>query len=278
VCAPNRLRLLLTVLLAELALLLAWNAGAIAARPRIEDVEDSLVHDRSFKVRVQAALILGQLGQPRSVPALLGALRDPYPAVRASASQALARIGSPVAHDAVLRLVTDDPSPVVRRIAKDALKHMEESAGEDTDGAAARPAIRPRTDRKRSFEVKAVGDRSRRAGQALRSHMRDFLVDQLRPFGDVAPQEHQGEFAVDGVIKDLSMETRNGDVEVTCAVQLTVSRQPGGGVFLLTSGEATVQKPKRYWKPQQTPSMELEALESAVRAASEDLVRNLREQ
>jgi hypothetical protein len=276
---------------AELALVLAWPVDVCAARPRIEDVEDSVVHDRSFKVRVQAALILGQLGQPRSVPALLGALHDPYPPVRASAAQALSRIGTPLARDGVVSAATQDANPVVRRIAREALKHMaggvtpaadheggDHEGGEYDRAAPGGAAIRPRRDRKHSFEVKPMGDRSRRAGPALRSHMRDFLVDQLRSVGDVDPRPHEGDFAVDGVIKDLAMETRNDDVEVTCAVQLTVSRQPGGGVFLLTSGEATVQKPKRQWRPQQTPGMELEALEHAVRAASEDLVRNLSQQ
>ena len=41
----------------------------------------------------------------------------------------------------------------------------------------------------------------------------------------MSPHERQGDYAVDGVIKDLSVTTREGDVEVTCAVQLLVSRQ-----------------------------------------------------
>src|SRR5262245_35990728 len=86
--APLPPRLLLAVLLAELALVVAWRAPAHAGGPRIEDVEESLTDTRaSFKVRVEAALILGRLRQTRSVPALIGALRDPFPAVRASAAQ-----------------------------------------------------------------------------------------------------------------------------------------------------------------------------------------------
>jgi hypothetical protein len=275
---PNRFRLLLAVLV---ALLPAWPARVQAGHPRIEDVEDSLAHDRSFKVRVDAALVLGRLRQTRSIPALIGALRDPNAAVRASAAQALGMIGSPIARDAV-RKASQDPSPLVRHVAKRTLKQLDDgraSGGGDDDSRPepVGPAIRPRGGRRPSIEVKQMGDRSHHASPALRSHMRDFLVDQLRPAGDVAP-EHQGNFAVDGVIRELGMTTTSdGDVEVSCAVQLMVSRQPGGGVFMLTSGEASVQKPKRQWRPQQTPGMELEALENAVRAASEDLVRKLGE-
>ena len=52
-------------------------------------------------------------------------------------------------------------------------------------------------------------------------------------------------------------------------------RQPGNALFLMTSGEARVQKPKRQWRPQLQASMELEAVEVAVRGASEDLISQL---
>lgn len=265
-----------------LALIVAGPVTAVArparAAARIEDVEDALAHDRSYKVRVDAALVLGRLRQTRSVPALIGALRDPNPAVRASAAQSLGRIGSPIAKDAVAKALVD-PVPLVRHMAKEAMKQL---GGADSETppppVAGAPAIRARAGKKLSFEVKPMADKTNRAGNALRSHMRDFMLEQLRPFGDVNPAEHQGMYAVDGVIKDLSTSTRGGEVEVSCAVQLVLSRQPGGGVFLLTSGEATVQRPKRQWRPQQKPGMELEALESALRSASEDLVNQIARQ
>jgi hypothetical protein len=160
---------------------------------------------------------------------------------------------------------------------------MQALGGADVDETppapvAGAPAIRPRAGKKLSFEVKSMGDQSNNAGPALRSHMRDFVLTQLRPFGDVSPPENQGMYAVDGVIKELATSTRGADVSVSCAVQLVLSRQPGGGVFLLTSGEATVQKPKRQWKPQQKSTMELEALENALRSASEDLLNQISRQ
>jgi hypothetical protein len=250
------------------------------AAPRIDEVEEALAHDRSYKVRVDAALVLGRLRQTRSIPALIGALKDVNPAVRASAARALGNIGSPIAHDAVAK-ATSDPAPQVRRVAKEALKSL--GGGDlDTDTPPApmpgAPAIRARAGKKLSFEVKQMGDQSNKANTALRSHMRDFIVSRLRPYGDTAPRENEGMFAVDGVIKDLTTNMRGSDVETNCAVQLVLSRQPGGGVFLLTSGEATVQRPKRQWKPQQKSGMELEALENALRSASEDLLNQIARQ
>ncbi|SRR5260221_310539 len=255
-------------------------ARAARAAPRIEEVEDALGHDRSYKVRVDAALVLGRLRQTRSIPALIGALKDPNPAVRASAAGSLGHIGSPIAKDAVAKALVD-PVPLVRRRAKEALLML---GGADVDvetppaPTLGAPAIRPRPGKKLSFEVKPMGDQSQHAGQALRSHMRDFMLAQLRPYGDIAPPENGGMYAVDGVIKDLSTSTRGADVEVSCAVQLVLSRQPGGGVFLLTSGEATIQRPKHLYRPQQKPGMELEALENALRSASEDLLNQISRQ
>jgi hypothetical protein len=254
------------------------SARAARAAPRIEEVEDALGHDRSYKVRVDAALVLGRLRQTRSIPALIGALKDPNPAVRASAAGSLGHIGSPIAKDAIAKALVD-PVPLVRHRAKEALRMLVggdvETPPEPTLGA---PAIRPRLGKKLSFEVKPMGDQSQHAREALRSHMRDFMLAQLRPYGDVAPPENGGMYAVDGVIKDLSTITRGGDVEVSCAVQLVLSRQPGGGVFLLTSGEATIQRPKHLYRPQQQPGMELEALENALRSASEDLLNQISRQ
>jgi hypothetical protein len=259
----------------------AAGTRAAWASPRIDEVEEALGHDRSYKVRVEAALILGRLRQTRSVPALIGALKDSNPAVRASAARALGAIGSPIARDAVAKAAMD-PVPLVRRMAKEALKQLggaDEGDGQTPPPAVpGAPAIRPRPGKRLSFEVKQMGDQSNRAGSALRSHMRDFIVAQLRPYGDVAPGENQGMYAVDGVIKNLTTSTNGPDVETSCAVQLVLSRQPGGGVFLLTSGEAVVQRPRRQFKPQQKSGMEVEALESALRSASEDLLNQIARQ
>jgi hypothetical protein len=263
---------LLVKTLAVVALFAVSETAARAGHEvKIEDVEESLSRESSFKVRVEAALILGRLHQVRSVPALVGALRDPEPGVRAAAAESLGEIGSILPREALVSSLTD-PEPAVRRAARTALRRL---GGDEGPRAPGEPDIRRHAAPTTSFEVNPIGDPGHRAGPVLQSHMRDFLIDQLRPFGDVDPGQRRGTYAVDGVIKSLSLATTGRDVEVSCAVQLVISRQPSGGVFMLTNGQATVQKPKRQWRPQLRPSMELEALEAAVRGASEDLVSKL---
>jgi hypothetical protein len=260
------------------ALLFGFGLTLVAApafaQPRIDEVEDSLLHDPSYKVRVEAALILGKLREQHAVPALMAAARDPHPAVRTSAVRALGQIGAPAAHDTLMAAL-HDPVPAVRHHAREALRGLG-AADDSTPHDPGEPGIRRRAASKLSIEVRPVGDPGHQAGPVLRSHMRDFLVEQLRPLGDVAPDnEGQANYAVGVVIKHLSIAHGGPDVEVICAVQLVVLRQPGNALFLMTSGEGRVQKPRRQFRPQLQASMELQAVEVAVRGASEDLISQL---
>jgi len=263
--------LVLTIAAASVALSPAMTEAARGGTPRIEDVEQSLVQDRSYKVRVEAALILGRLKDARSVPALISALRDSHPAVRATAAQALGRIGDPSAREPLLR-AHQDGNRFVRRMSGEAIRALQRARTPDPAVATNRPTGRP------AFDVKPMGDRSHKATPALRGRMRDFVTTHLRAVGDITVDSQEPGFVVDGAIKDLSMTTGPDLVQVGCSVQLVVSKHPSGGVFLLTSGEAMVQKPARQFKPQQKATMEMEALEHAVRGASEDLLQSLRRQ
>ena len=249
------------------------GAPARAQAPRIDDVEESLVHDPSYKVRVDAALILGKLHQERSLPALIAGARDAQPAVRAASVRALGLVGAPGGRDTVVAAL-HDPVPTVRNMAREALRSLG-GVDESTPAAPGEPSIRRRAGKQVSFEVRPVGDPRNQADPMLRSHMRDFLLQQLRPVGNVEPPEGQATYAVGGVIKNLSVARGGSDVEVICAVQLVVMRQPGNALFLMTSGEGRVMKPKRHFRPQLQAVMELEAVEVAVRGASADLISQL---
>ena len=117
-------RLGVLLLACLLPLLAPAHAGAAAVPPsqHMQQLEDALLHDAYFKVRLQAALLLGQSGEPAALPALVQALRaDPHLSVRAAAAAALAslqdaRAVTPLVHQGAL-----DPEALVREAAQQAL-------------------------------------------------------------------------------------------------------------------------------------------------------------
>src|SRR5689334_25339666 len=85
---------------------------------KIDDLTRPLMQDPSYKVRVQAALVLGKLNDRRAVPALLSALRDENESVRGVAAASLGRLGDRSAASALQQLATGDTSEFVRSQAR----------------------------------------------------------------------------------------------------------------------------------------------------------------
>ncbi len=102
------------------ALLLLTAGGAFA--DKIDVLTRTLMQDPSYKVRVQAALVLGKLKDKRAVPALMQALHDENETVRGVAATSLGRIGDPSASNALMVASTTDASEFVRSQAKRALE------------------------------------------------------------------------------------------------------------------------------------------------------------
>jgi hypothetical protein len=232
--------------------LLGWQAGAGArgpARPRDFDLAtDALVSERSEKVRVQAALVLGRAGDARATPFLIRALTDDASStVRAMAAQALGNVGDERAR-APLETAGSDPHTLVRRHAAAALANMNRRLSAN------------------SIAVNPMGDKTRRASGELRERMRDFVNTELKGFKNRRP----GGYRIDGAIKILAVSGRADMVEVKCGVELVLSTW-GNAIIMMSTGEAIVQRQKRQVRGPVQAAMEVEALQHAVRGASEEL-------
>jgi HEAT repeat protein len=88
---------------------------------------DVLAGDREESVRAAAALALGYIGRSDlSVPALIDAMQEPAPLVRVHASQALGRVGrAAAAAREDLTRAQKDPHPDVQRNAREALRRLD---------------------------------------------------------------------------------------------------------------------------------------------------------
>src|SRR4030095_1655576 len=91
----------------------------------------SVVRDKSenYKVRVQAALVLGRLRDTSAVPTLISALEDANKTVRGIAAQALGQIGDSRAADPLRALIKRDSDSFVRAQAEKALALLSSGGG-----------------------------------------------------------------------------------------------------------------------------------------------------
>jgi HEAT repeat protein len=100
----------------------AGALGALQAKEAVDGLLAALVR-QDFR-RYAAAWALGEIADPRAIPALVRALGDADPETRKFATRSLIKFG-PVASDALLAAL-DDPSAPVRRYAVRALGQIQE--------------------------------------------------------------------------------------------------------------------------------------------------------
>ena len=225
---------------------------------------ETLAEAQSYKVRAQAALVLGRLGEPRATPHLLRALDDPSPPVRAVAARALGMIGDQAARKR-LEAATRDRDPFVRRAATAALGALAEQAAA---AAGAHAAPHPGAG---TIQVKPMGDKTHRASVRLREEMRRFVASEVDDFRGRAAHG----FAIDGAIRLLDLSTKGPLVSVTCGVELILSAGSGGAIIVMSTGEATVERRRTRFQAGMESDMEQEALAHAVRGAAEELRQHL---
>jgi hypothetical protein len=98
-------------------LLLPAGAPPVAAQGSSDRLVQAL-RDPSFKMRLQAAILIGKRKLVRAAPALRDALDDDHDAVRAAAAVSLGKMGDQDARGRVVRLLRHDNSLVARAAEK----------------------------------------------------------------------------------------------------------------------------------------------------------------
>jgi HEAT repeat protein len=105
----------------DLRVCAAMGLGALAATQAIAPLIHLLADESAYVGRIAGNALI-QIGAP-AIPALIGALSDPSPAVRAGAARVLVPLES---HDAIPALFAalDDDSALVTYYAEEALERM----------------------------------------------------------------------------------------------------------------------------------------------------------
>jgi hypothetical protein len=255
-------------LAAAVALAVVVSAGrARAAQPpvKVEELTKAVIDDPNYKVRVQAALVLGRLGDHAAVPALIKALGDQNKTVRAIAAQALGQLGDHDAADPLRDLLKREGDPFVRSQTEKALALVTSESG---GGKKAKIYL--------TFGPFTGGVKS--AGSDAAKVIRDALSRELGKLAVVTltlgpaeqksfPKTMQG-FLIDGNITRLDDLPAGGSSETSCDVKVMVARWPSKSIILWTNAGASLQSGNR---PQDKVSARKDCLEASAGQLAEDL-------
>ncbi len=197
---------------------------------------------KDFRVRVQAALLLGKTGDAAALKALLGSLNDESAAVRAASAAALSTYGDPAALVA-LRAKKGDENPAVRRQVESTIAALESQ--KKLEGAERQKA---------TVLVKLDGVKNRMPGgapetlgvaaQASRAALRKIPgIALLHPSEDpeqAAATHHRPVIVVMGSIHDLSSEKTGEEFIVSVKIDFVVQSMPEYNIVGKLSGRASV--------------------------------------
>jgi hypothetical protein len=215
--------------------------GAAVSADKIDDLTRALMQDTSYKVRVQAALVLGKLGDRRAVPALIQALKDDNESVRGIAATSLGRLGDKSAAGALLE-ATNDSSEFVRAQAKKALELVA-----NTSQVAAPP---PRAGARYFLAIGFEGGKSNAqyvqvVREALTRELQKLPSVTLSVGGSVTAQSlssrHLTGYVVDGTIQRLSTSRAGGSQQIDCDLRAFVATYPGKAIKMMTTEGASLQ-------------------------------------
>jgi len=254
-------RAVTVALVLGLANLVAITGPGLAAS-KTDKLSSALLTDPSFKVRTQAALLLGKLGDKAGVVPLIRALSDDNKAVRAMAAKSLGKLGGENAATALRKLLQREKESFVRKQAEKAL-------------ATIATAAESMKDRKLFLKIGPFTGGTKAADAELLALLRSTLrksLGQLRYTGVVeGPGERilsksgKPAFIVDGNVLKLDEREAGSFLETSCEVKVLIARWPSRSVILWTSAGAAVQGGKRDKDRQNAKRDCLEA--SAVQVA-----------
>jgi hypothetical protein len=238
----------------------------VAAAGKVEDLS-RLLGDSSYKVRLQAALLLGKLGDQAAVRPLVQALEDKERLVRAMAAQSLGRLGAGESAAALKALLQRERDGFVRTQVEKALASLGPARA---GGTKIYLTLGPFT-----------GGAARISDPAMLNALRSALKKELSKLTGVTFTLESGEeksfgrsgrvgFLIDGNVTRLDDGQVGGAVEINCDVKIMVARWPSKSIILWTNAGAAVQSGSHE---RDKESARRDCLEASAGQLGEDLAK-----
>jgi hypothetical protein len=253
----------LWLLVAALSLL----AGPAAAADKVAELSKILLQDTSYKVRLQAALLLGKVGDASAAPALIKALGDEHRTVRGMAVQSLAKLNATEAAEPLRALLKREPEAFVRGQIQKALASL---------GSA-----RPGGKTKIYLTFGAFSGGAKLADRSLLDVLHAALKKELGKSSSITFTLDGGEeknfarsgrvgFLIDGNVSRLDDGVVAGSTEINCDVKVMVARWPSKSIILWTNAGAAVQGGSRE---RDKEIARRDCLEASATQVGEDLAK-----
>ncbi|MBI5480449.1 MAG: HEAT repeat domain-containing protein [Deltaproteobacteria bacterium] len=249
--------------------------SAPARADKVDDLARTLASDPSYKVRVQAALVLGKLGDKRAVPHLIKALKDSHPTVRAVSCGALGRLGDASAVNSLKEAAKDEES-MVRQAAEKALQQLQ----------AAPPPASGKF--KYYISLGGVANKAKLGGPEASKFVREVLAKELARTPNVTISWEGGApdaaalkkrkmtgYYLDGSIIRLSTSTSGNSAEISCDLKMFIATYPAKSMIMFTSGGAAVQTGS---SAKAEEAGRRDCLEAAAQAVHQNVVTFLKSQ
>ena len=224
----------------------------------------------NYKVRVQAALVLGKLGDARAVQPLIKALGDENRTVRGIAASALGQIGDPAALDPLRDLVRRESDSFVKGQAEKAVAALA-AAGGGAGKQGAKIYV--------NFGGFVGGVKS--AGPEAAKILHDALSRELgklpivtldarrRPTSTTSASPACRASTSTATSRSSRTAIGGGGSETSCDVKVMVARWPQKSIIMWTNAGASVQSGSR---PRDKENARQDCLEASARGLGEDLV------
>jgi hypothetical protein len=277
--AARRLALALATLLA-IAAARPPASWAAASKAKVDELCKALLEDSNYKVRVQAAIVLGKLGDVSAVESLIKALDDTNKTVRGIAAQALGQIGDAAAADPLRALLQRDIEPFVKGQAEKALAmlHPSSSTAAMAGGSAKKAKI--------YLNFGPFASASKVISPDAVKIVRDVLQRELGKLQvvttNISPVDQKNfaksgmlGFFIDGNVTRLDDTVSGGGSETSCDVKVVVARWPSKSIISWTNAGATVQSGSR---PRDKDNARHDCLEASAGQLAEDLTKFFKSQ
>lgn len=256
-----------------LALALVTSAGAVARADDGSMAARNLASSGDFRVRVNAALVLGRSKPEGALEALEHGLSDAHPAVRAASAQALGSIGDPAALPALAQRSAVETSTSVKAQIRVAMDAVRGGAAEAQGDATRTPPSEVRYMIAIGAMHNGTGVRGDELCQVLTNAARArsltlpgaAVVDSDGHQRRTAARRHIPVITLDGNLAQIVESKVGGSVQVHARVDFTVRRdQTLKGTV---SGGATTFGSSATMTPEARQKLQDDAVDGAVQSA-----------